>query len=211
MFEIFAIVLSGVIFAQAAPGPNLLAVAGAALGQGRSSALFVTLGVASAIFMWVALNSLGLGTVLAVFPSLITVMKIIGGGYLLFLASKGLRAAFSGNGPAIKADETAFLPLRSFRRGFLVNMTNPKSGLMWAAVVTFMYGAGLSAAEVLVFAPVGAVTALLIYGTYSFLFSTGLARRAYAQFARWFELAFATAFGALGGKLLFDGLREIRE
>ena len=46
MLEIYLITLAGVSMGQAAPGPNLLAVAGAALGQGRKPAIFTALGVA---------------------------------------------------------------------------------------------------------------------------------------------------------------------
>ena len=44
MIEAYLLTLIGVVGAQAAPGPNLMAVASAALGQGRKAALLVTLG-----------------------------------------------------------------------------------------------------------------------------------------------------------------------
>jgi threonine/homoserine/homoserine lactone efflux protein len=52
MLEAYLVTLAGVLLGQIAPGPNLLAVAGAALGQGRRAAGFVALGVATAIFAW---------------------------------------------------------------------------------------------------------------------------------------------------------------
>lgn len=53
MLEVFLITLIGVAAAQAAPGPNLIAVASAALGQGRCAALFVTVGVSTGMLFWV--------------------------------------------------------------------------------------------------------------------------------------------------------------
>jgi threonine efflux protein len=91
-----------------------------------------------------------------------------------------------------------------------VILTNPKAALMWTAVGTFLFGSGLSALQVVAFGPVAALSAIAIYGAYGLLFSSGFAVKTYSRFARWFELAFGSAFGALGGKLLWDGVRELR-
>jgi threonine efflux protein len=209
MLEVYLVTLAGLVLGQMAPGPNLLAVAGAALGQGRRAAVFVTLGVATAIFVWVTVAACGLATLLAVYPSLLTAMKLLGGGYLCWLALNGLRAAWRGGDPAFRASQADWTPLDAWRHGLLVNITNPKSALLWAAVSTFLFGSGLSAPQVLAFAPVGFASALVVYGTYGVLFSSGLARRAYARFARSIEALFGLAFGAIGGKLVADGIREI--
>ena len=210
MIAAFAVALAGVVLAQLAPGPNLAAVASAALGRGRTAGLFVTLGIATTIFAWVALNAMGLGAVLALYPSALTAMKLAGGGYLLFLAVRGARAALRGTGPRLRAGETMMSPVAAWRRGALVNITNPKAALMWSAVVTFLFGSGLSAIEVLAFAPAGALTATCVYGAYALLFSTGPARSAYGRFARAFEAVFAATFGMLGATLFFSGIRELR-
>ena len=51
---------------------------------------------------------------------------------------------------------------------------------------------------------------MAVYGTYAVLFSTGLAMRAYRRTARYVEGAFGAIFGALGVKLVVDGIRELR-
>lgn len=209
MLEAYLITAVGVALGQVAPGPNLLAVAGVALGQGRRPAVFVAFGVATAIFLWVTITAFGLATLIALYPGLLTAMKLLGGGYLCFLAAKSLLAAWRGGDPAFQASRAALTPVAAWRRGLLVNITNPKSALLWVSVATFLYGSGLSAAQVIGFAPVGFLSAFAIYGTYGLLFSSGLAQRAYARFARGIEALFGAAFGAIGGKLLSDGLREL--
>lgn len=209
MLEIYLVTLVGVVLAQIAPGPNLLTVAGAALGQGRCPAGFMAGGVATAVFIWVSLTALGLASLLAVYPPLLTAMKLLGGGYLCTIGLKALRAAAYGKDPAFRATAIALTPFGAWRRGLLVNLTNPKSALMWIAVTTFLFGSGLSAPEVLGFAPLGFVSALIVYGTYAFLFSTGVARRTYSRFARAAEAVFGAAFGILGGVLVADGVEEL--
>ncbi|WMT89247.1 LysE family translocator [Pelagibacterium sp. H642] len=209
MIEIYGITLIAIIIAQITPGPNLLAVAGMALSQGRAAALLVTLGVATAIFIWVSAMAAGLGAVLSIYPALITAMKFLGGGYLCFLALKAFRAALRGESPTLKANRRRLSPLGAWRTGLLVNLTNPKSALMWGAVTTFMLGSGLSALQVLAFAPVGFMTALAVYGGYSLLFSTEVARSIYSRFVKGAETLFGLAFGAVGGGLLVSGVRDL--
>lgn len=209
MLEIYLVTLLGVALGQVSPGPNLLAVAGAALGQGRRSAAYVALGVATAIFVWVSLASFGLATLLTVHPSLLTAMKLLGGFYLCYLALRALRASWRGGGPAIETTRADWTPLQAWRRGLLVNLTNPKSFLLWGAVATFLFGSGLSTPQVLGFAPVGAASAFAIYGTYGALFSSGPARRFYARWSRGVEALFGAVFGAIGGKLVADGIGEM--
>ncbi len=210
MLEAFLITLLGVMAAQASPGPNLIAVASVALAQGRKAGLSVVGGVSSGMLVWSLATAYGLATVLELFPYSLTAMRIIGGGYLLWLALKGLRAAIRNEPGSIKAAREPLSNPQAYLRGFLVLLTNPKAVMMWAAVATFLFGAGLTAPQVLAFGPVGAISGFVIYGFYAVVFSTGIASRSYQRFARWFETVFAAAFGGLGGKLLFDGLRELR-
>lgn len=210
MLEAYLITLTGVALAQAAPGPNLLAVASAGLGQGRKAALMTVLGVATGMFIWAAAVAFGLAAVLAVYPTLLTAMKLLGGAYLFWLAVRALLSAWRGSETSIKAHGGQLSALAAWRRGLLVILTNPKAALMWTAVSTFLFGSGLEPWQVVAFGPVGAASALVIYGGYGLLFSSGFATRTYGRFARWIEVAFGAAFGALGGRLLADGIREMR-
>ena len=209
MLNAYLVTLAGLILAQLSPGPALLAVAGTALGQGRRLSFFVSLGVASAIFAWVLITALGFGGLLKLYPSVLTAMKLLGGGYLVFLGAKSLASAIRGGEPSIKASVADQTPFTAWKRGFLVNITNPKAALVWSGITSFLYGAGLSTVEVVGIAPMGFVSSVVVLGGYGVLFSSGFARRSYARFARLFELLFGCAFGALGGRLAADGVAEV--
>ncbi|MCC0014683.1 MAG: LysE family transporter [Rhodobiaceae bacterium] len=210
MLEAFLAAWLGTVAAQAAPGPNLMAVASTGLGQGRRAALLVVLGVASGVFIWVAAVAAGLGALIGAFPSLLLAMKFLGGGYLVFLSIKALWTALRGGQGAIKARGSPLSDVAAWRHGLLVVLSNPKAALMWAAVAAFLFGHGLAPAQVLAFAPIGACSAVAVYGTYAMLFSSGFAVRAYARAARRFEAVFGAVFGVLGGALLADGIRSLR-
>ena len=210
MVEAFFAAWLGIVAAQLAPGPNLMAVASTGLGQGRRAALFVALGVAVGSAVWIVVTTLGLATLLLAVPASLLLMKIVGGCYLLFLSARAILAAVRGSQVRIVPGRSKTSDVASFMRGILVVLTNPKSVLAWAALVAFLFGHGIAADRAIWFTPVGAISALVVYSAYALMFSTSVATRAYARAARWFEAAFGVVFGALGGALVADGLRSLR-
>ena len=210
MIEAYLLTLIGVAAAQAAPGPNLFAIASTALGQGRSPALCVTLGVSTGMMIWAIGIAFGLGALFSAYPVSLILLKFIGGAYLLWLASRALRSAFCGNTSSIAVDVNSRSTVGYWRRGLLVVLTNPKAALMWSAVGTVLFGANLQTWQVALFGPVGAMSAIVIYGSYAILFSTRYASNFYGRFSRWIEVLFGASFGSLGGKLVVDGVRELR-
>lgn len=208
MLEAFLAATIATLLAQAAPGPNLLAVAAAALGQGRRAALFVVFGITSGVFIWVTIVALGVGGLLTAIPELLVAFKVLGGAYLAYLGYKALRLAITGQNSAFSSDPGPTSGFVHWRTGLLVVMTNPKAALMWIAISSLLFGYGLSSVAVLAFAPIGAATALLVYGVYAWLFSTARAARVYAKATRPIEAALGLTFGGLGAALVFDGLRQ---
>lgn len=65
------------------PGPNVLAVMGTSMSQGRASGIALALGVAGGSFCWAVLTATGLSALLASYAIALTVIKIAGGLYLL--------------------------------------------------------------------------------------------------------------------------------
>lgn len=207
MTEAFVLTWAGVIAAQIAPGPNLIAVATTALGDGRRPALFVVLGIAGGMLVWSAATALGLAALLTANPLALTLLRLVGGSYLMWLALRAAQTMITKPTVALTANCQRLTPTQAWARGILVVLTNPKAGLMWAAVATYLFGAGLSAAQVFAFAPLGALSGILVYGTYALIFSTGAATRSYARAAATLNGVFAAAFAAMGGKLFWDGLK----
>jgi threonine efflux protein len=210
MIAAFVTALIGVMAAQASPGPNMMAVAGAALKQGRSTALLVVSGIATGSLVWAVLTAFGLGELLRRFPELLTALMFLGATYLLWLAIRSLLSAWRGDFTGPRANADRLTPFAAWRRGVVVVLTNPKGALMWSAIAAYLFGSGLPMLSVLAFGPFVAVTAVLIYGTYGLIFSSQLAGNFYRRFARGVEFAFGAAFGALGAVLLATGIRTLR-
>lgn len=211
MLELFLITSVGVAAAQASPGPNLVAVASTSLGQGRRAGLLTTLGICTGMMIWAVAMSLGLGTLISAYPLSLVILKIVGGGYLIWLAVRSLVSAWRQGGSSMGADTARRSGVAHWKRGLFIVLTNPKAALMWAAVATFLFGAGLGTWQVALFGPVGATSGFLIYGGYAVLFSTQTVGGVFRRFTRSVETLFGAAFGVIGAKLIFDGARTIRE
>lgn len=209
MFELLPFIL-GIFLAQVSPGPNMMAVSSVAIGSGRRAGMLTAAGVATGVFIWAILFAFGMGALLNAFPETIIAMKLLGGGYLLFLGTKAvltaLRQADSGKtSPGVRT-----IGRRAYATGLLVVLTNPKAALMWVAASMYLASLNLSGLQFLAIGTCVSLSAMAIYGVYAMLFSTGLAVRAYGRFFKLIETAFGAVFGMLGAKLVTDGLREIR-
>jgi threonine/homoserine/homoserine lactone efflux protein len=114
------------------PGPNgLLALTHGAL-HGRRKALYTISGGAIGFTIVIALSMFGIGALLAASLVWLTVMKWVGGAYLVWLGIQVWRSAPIG----IELDG-AVAPSRSgwslFRQGALSALTNPKGILFFVA------------------------------------------------------------------------------
>ena len=125
------------LLAMASPGPNVLAVIGTSMGGGRASGVALALGVAAGSLGSGVLTVLGLSALLASYAHALTVIKIAGGVFLLWLAFKAFRSAASAYD--IEAAELAGgrrTPAGYALRGLTIQMTNPKAAIAWIAIVS---------------------------------------------------------------------------
>ena len=115
------------------PGPDMAFLVATGINQGRSAAVRGAFGVTTAMTIWVLVAATGLGVALTQLPSALDAIRLAGAGYLAFLAFTTWRRA-----GAVMA-EVQSVP-NVFRRGFLVNLTNPKVALFFVAFLPQFLG-----------------------------------------------------------------------
>jgi threonine/homoserine/homoserine lactone efflux protein len=116
------------------PGPSVLFVVGRALAGGRRVAVFSVLGNATGEYVQVIAIAFGIGALITQSVAAFTVLKILGGCYLIYLGLKTFRERRS------MAQTLSLLtqpPSRrvSFAQGFAVGVTNPKTVVFLAAIL----------------------------------------------------------------------------
>lgn len=113
-----------------APGPDNLFVLAQSLQHGKRAGLCVTAGLCTGLLGHTAAVAGGLAAVFRTSELAFTLVKGVGAAYLLWLAWQAWRSA--GSGP-----QATSLPAAAagqlYRRGILMNLTNPKVSLFFLA------------------------------------------------------------------------------
>ncbi len=112
------------------PGPDNLFVMVQAAQRGKTAGLAVTLGLCTGLLIHTTAVAFGLAAVFAASALAFNLLKYLGAGYLLYLAWGAFRAGDGGGGDSPAVD----LPFgRLYRRGIIMNITNPKVSIFFLA------------------------------------------------------------------------------
>jgi threonine/homoserine/homoserine lactone efflux protein len=112
-----------------APGPDNLFVMTQGIARGRRPAIITALGMCSGISVHTTAAAFGISAVLYSSAAAFTAVKYAGAAYLLYLAWKALRERSALI--LTTADDRAAATL--FKRGFVMNVLNPKVALFFLA------------------------------------------------------------------------------
>ena len=119
--------------ATAIPGPTTLVVADIAVRTNRRMGLAATTGVACADTAWAVAAMTGISVTLATLTWLGTSLRIVGGGYLVYLGARTWLAARRPP-PAGHPGHQLDGRLAALRRGLAANLANPKSAIFFASI-----------------------------------------------------------------------------
>jgi homoserine/homoserine lactone efflux protein len=125
--------LLATIVLSLSPGPGVFSSISSGLHHGFRLGLWNGVGMQAANLILVSIVSLGLGAILLASETLFGAVKWIGVAYLVYLGIVTWRAppkTFHD-----ESDDGARTPREVFIRGFLVNITNPKGIIFFAAIL----------------------------------------------------------------------------
>lgn len=112
------------------PGRDNLFVLTQSALYGRTAGLMVTLGLCTGLVFHTSAVALGVATVFKASALAFTVLKLAGAVYLLFLSYQVFR---SRDEDGATADEGRMSRFRLYRRGVVMNITNPKVSIFFLA------------------------------------------------------------------------------
>lgn len=191
------------VVAMMSPGPNILAVIGTSMAAGRREGMALALGVAFGSLLWAILSLIGLTALLTVYAQALTVLKIAGGLYLLWLAFKALRSAASRHDLEARTIAGKHRSLLSYGlRGLIIQMTNPKAALAWIAIISLgtQNQAPISVGAAIVIGTF--ILSIVLHLIYAILFSTQRMVRIYGRARRGIQAVLGVVFGFAGLRLL---------
>jgi threonine/homoserine/homoserine lactone efflux protein len=190
------------LLAAMSPGATFLVISRQALSSGRASAAMGALACGLGALPWAIAAVAGLALVLEQAQWLYALLKLLGGFYLLYLATLVWRHAADPIAPP-QAGATA-RPVDAFREAFVTQIANPKVAGFFASIFVTVLPAS---------PPLWLIAAILInvflveavwYLCVAVLFSAARSRAAYVQAKPTIDRLMAGLLAVFGLKLLAD-------
>lgn len=189
--------------AMAAPGPALLFALRQSIAGGFRVGLATGTGLGLVAAAWTGAALMGLEVVFALFPWAFLALKLLGSGYLLWIAWGLWRDACA---PVAQPADPG---RRAFLGGVLVNLGNPKSVLFAASVLVVIFPPGLGWADKALIVLNHFLVELAVYASFAALLSTPTARAGYLRLKPVIDRVAALVLGALGLRLLLGKTGEM--
>ena len=179
-------------------GPNILAIIGTSMERGRNAGVKLALGVGSGSAVWATMTVAGLTALITAYAGIVTLLKIFGAGYLMWLAYKAFRSAAT---PAHQQKPTAAQGKNLYLQGIAIQLTNPKAALQWIAIVGIGLGDGAPLWVGIALITIATALSLAVHVIYAITFSTQPVIAAYQRGRRWIEGALGLFFSFAAFKI----------
>ena len=121
------------LFAAISPGPAVIMAARTGLTEGLRTGAFLAAGIGAGAVVWASAAMFGLNLVFAVAPALLWALKILGGGYLIYMAYHLWKDARKPLDTSAR-NTLPRSPASAFRLGLFTQLANPKPAVMFSAI-----------------------------------------------------------------------------
>ncbi|MES9947150.1 MAG: LysE family translocator [Candidatus Thiodiazotropha sp.] len=145
------------------PGPDNLFVLTHSALHGRVTGWYATLGFCTGLLVHTAAVSLGVAALFQTSEMAFNLLKIVGAAYLFYLAWRFIQRS---NSRLPLQDQARLSPWSIYRRGIIMNVTNPKVSLFFLALLPqfTLPGAGPIVLQMISFGFVFILATLLVFG-----------------------------------------------
>ena len=113
-----------------APGPDNIFVLTQSIVNGRSAGMKIILGLCSGLVFHTTIVALGVSAIFQTSLIAFNILKYLGVAYLLYLSWKSFRAS---SGTIKITERTVLTSWQLYRRGVIMNITNPKVSIFFMA------------------------------------------------------------------------------
>ncbi|MDU5713679.1 MAG: threonine export protein RhtC [Citrobacter freundii] len=197
MLTLFFTVALVHIVALMSPGPDFFFVSQTAVSRSRKEAMMGVLGITCGVMVWAGVALLGLHLIIEKMAWLHTIIMVGGGLYLCWMGYQMLRGAFKKQDVAAPTPQVELAQSgRSFLKGLLTNLANPKAIIYFGSVFSLFVGDNVGT---------GARWETLAWFTVvASLFALPKMRRGYQRLAKWIDGFAGALFAGFGIHLIIS-------
>ncbi|SEM70873.1 resistance to homoserine/threonine (RhtB) family protein [Pseudomonas sp. ok272] len=193
--------------AVVAPGPDFAVTIRQSVRFGRAVGMCTALGIGAGISVHVLYTLLGVGALMHATPWLLTVAKVVGGAYILYLGVSLLRSkpksTQEGLGAVEVPNEQQTL-FKAFATGFLTNATNPKATLFFLAIFTTVISASTPLQVQALYGLWMCFVNALWFVIVALFFSSSRVRVLFMRMGHWFERTMGVILILFAGRLILS-------
>ncbi|MDQ0126461.1 RhtB (resistance to homoserine/threonine) family protein [Pseudomonas lini] len=193
--------------AVVAPGPDFAVTIRQSVRFGRLVGICTALGIGAGISVHVLYTLLGVGALMNTTPWLLTVAKVVGGVYILYL---GVSLVRSKPKTVLEGDKGTDPPmteqtlLKAFTTGFLTNATNPKATLFFLAIFTSLISATTPLEVQALYGVWMCFVNALWFVIVALFFSSARVRLLFLRMGHWFERTMGVVLILFAGRLMLS-------
>lgn len=208
MLMLFLMVAMMHMIALASPGPDFFFVSQTAASRSRKEAMMGVIGITLGVAVWAAVALMGLHLILQKMAWLHQIITVGGGLYLCWMGWQLLKSARSKKqaGETEVVETAVALPAngRTFMRGLLTNLSNPKAVIYFGSVFSMFVGDSVTGGErwglfILIIAETLAWFTLV-----ALVFALPAMRRGYQRLAKWIDGLAGVVFAGFGIALIVN-------
>ncbi|MCT4707390.1 threonine export protein RhtC [Enterobacteriaceae bacterium H11S18] len=193
------------IVALVTPGPDFFFVSQTAVSRSRKEAMMGVLGITGGVMVWSGVALLGLNLILEKMAWLHSIIMVGGGLYLCWMGYQMLRGAFKKE---VATEEAPAVELahggRSFLKGLLTNLSNPKAIIYFGSVFSLFVGDNVGGAERWGLFVMIALETFAWFTIVASLFALPKMRRGYQRLAKWIDGMAGALFTGFGIHLIIS-------
>lgn len=179
-------------------GPNILAIIGTSMERGRDAGIKLALGVGSGSAVWATCTVAGLTALITAYAGVVTLLKVLGAAYLIWLAYKAFRSAAT---PSHLHKAKAARGKNLYLQGIAIQLTNPKAALQWIAIVGIGLGNEAPSWVGMALILIATTLSLVVHVLYAVTFSVAPVVVAYQKARRWIEGSLGVFFSFAAFKI----------
>jgi threonine/homoserine/homoserine lactone efflux protein len=161
-FDVFVPYFIACLILAIAPGPDNIFVLTQAALRGRKAGILIVLGLCVGLLVHTTGVSLGVAVIFKTSALAFTLLKLAGAAYLIYLAWGAFRAGTTD----IEGEKSSLTHAQLFRRGIIMNVTNPKVAIFFLAFLPQFAdpARGPISFQMLLLGVIFIISAILVFG-----------------------------------------------
>lgn len=206
MITLFLTVALVHLIALMSPGPDFFFVSQTAVSRSRKEAIMGVLGITCGVMVWATVALLGLHLIIEKMAWLHTIIMVGGGLYLCWMGYQMLRGALKKKAATAESEPQVELAKggRSFMKGLLTNLANPKAIIYFGSVFSLFVGDNVGASARWGIFLLIILETLAWFTVVASVFALPTMRRGYQRAAKWIDGVAGTLFAGFGVHLILS-------